>query len=278
MTRVPDAHCALIEEHLPLVNQIVLSVAARFPRHVEREELVRAGVLGLVEAASRFEARRGVPFASFAGRRIRGAVLDAVRAADWAPRSVRATMRAAEEAEHSLASTLGRRPTTAEVAEAMDLSVDELDAAAVRARRASVLALDHGVVDDGGETLSLGDVIVDHDAALPADGIEQRELHGYLADAVGLLPERHRTVVVGYFLEGRTSLELAESLGVTESRISQLRSEALLMLREGIEAQYATGEAEPAPVPRSRVAKRKARYAAAITASRTWRERVDTAV
>jgi RNA polymerase sigma factor for flagellar operon FliA len=111
----------LIEEHLPLVKHIVFQVAVHFPRHVEREELARAGALGLVEAARRYDDARGVPFERFAAQRIRGAILDAVRAADWAPRSVRVLARKLESVEQRLATRLGRVPTLDEMAEALDL-------------------------------------------------------------------------------------------------------------------------------------------------------------
>src|SRR5215208_5711793 len=113
---------AAIEEHLPLVRHIVFQVAVHFPRHVDREELARAGALGLVEAARRFDEGRGVPFERFAAQRIRGAILDAVRAADWAPRSVRVLARKLETVEQRLATRLGRVPTLDEMAEALDLT------------------------------------------------------------------------------------------------------------------------------------------------------------
>src|SRR5690606_6317159 len=111
----------LIEEHLPLVKHIVFQVAVHFPRHVEREELARAGALGLVEAARRFDEAKGVPFQRFAAQRIRGAILDAVRAADWAPRSVRALSRRLDLVEQRLANELGRVPSLGEMAEALDI-------------------------------------------------------------------------------------------------------------------------------------------------------------
>src|SRR5947207_2671938 len=126
--------------------------------------------------------------------------------------------------------------------------------------------------DDG---LTLVDVLADRTAVEPSEELETRELLGYLRDAVGLLPERHRLVVVGYFLEGRTSLELAQLLGVTESRISQLRSEALEMLKDGIEAQY-TNVIEPAPA--GRPPRRRADYATAIGGASEWRNRITAAV
>ncbi len=261
----------LIEHHLPLVKHIVFQVAVHFPRHVEREELARAGALGLVEAARRFDESRGVPFERFAAQRIRGAILDAVRAADWAPRSVRNLARRLETVEQRMASQLGRIPTAAEMAEELGMSRDELDHLQARLFRSVVLALEHEVLDATEEDLTLVDVISDRSCVEPLEELESRELHAYLRDAVGLLPERHRLVIVGYFLEGRTSQDLARFLGVTESRISQLRSEALAMLREGIEAQYRTTPAEPAT---GRVARRKASFAAAIGEASPWQDRL----
>lgn len=263
----------LIEEHLPLVRHIVFQVAAHFPRHVDRDDLARAGALGLVEAAKRYDAARGVPFDRFAAQRIRGAILDAVRAADWAPRSVRTLARRLEAVEQRLATELGRVPARSEMADALGMTRKELDRLQDRMFRSVVLALEHQVGDDSGEDLTLVDVMCDNSAVQPLEELEIRELHAYLRDAVDLLPERQRLVIVGYFLEGRTSLELARFLGVTESRISQLRSEALTMLRDGIEAQYSTSPQSADP-PKGRVAKRKAHYAAAIADASGWRSRI----
>jgi RNA polymerase sigma factor FliA len=139
--------------------------------------------------------------------------------------------------------------------------------------RSVVLALEHEVGDAAEEELTLVDVLVDHRAVEPLQELENRELHGYMRDAISLLPERHRLVVVGYFLEGRTSQDLARFLGVTESRVSQLRSEALMMLKEGIEAQYRTSDNDEAPAT-GRVARRKASYAASIGDATEWTERM----
>jgi len=264
----------LIEEHLPLVKHIVFQVAVHFPRHVDRDELARAGALGLVEAARRYDGSRGVPFDRFAAQRIRGAILDAVRAADWAPRSVRTLARRLESVEQRLATELGRVPSAAEMAGALGMTDAELARLQDRLFRSVVLALEHEVNDAGDEDLTLVDVLRDRSVTEPLEELETRELHAYLRDAVNLLPERHRLVIVGYFLEGRTSQELARFLGVTESRVSQLRSEALTMLKDGIEAQYAG----PVAAPESsigRVARRKAGYAAAIAEASPWQDRLD---
>ncbi|MEM7342007.1 MAG: FliA/WhiG family RNA polymerase sigma factor [Actinomycetota bacterium] len=262
---------ARIEANLQLVKHVVFQVAVHFPRHVDREELARAGALGLVEAARRYDDSRGVPFERFAAQRIRGAILDSVRAADWAPRSVRLLARRLEATEQQLATQLGRVPTAEEMAETLDMSKEELTKLQDRLFRSVVLALDHETSDDTDEELTLVDILRDRSAIEPSEELETRELHTYLRDAVDLLPERQRFVIVGYFLEGKTSQDLARFLGVTESRISQLRSEALRNLKLGIEAQYGDAEGE-APV--GRVAKRQHAYANSVGDASNWRERL----
>lgn len=265
---------AMIEANLGLVKHIVLQVAVHFPRHVEREELARAGALGLVEAARRYDESRGVPFDRFAAQRIRGAILDAVRAADWAPRSVRTLARKLEATEQRLASRLGRIPTIEEMAEALSMDTSELNRLRDRMFRSVILALEHEVSDDVDDDLTLVDVLVDQAAIEPSEELETRELHAYLRDAIALLPERQRLVIIGYFLEGRTSQDLARFLDVTESRISQIRSEAIEMLKEGIEAQYLS-KSGPRPAPRGRSARRKAAYVDAISERSEWHDRME---
>lgn len=263
---------ARIEANLPLVKHVVFQVAVHFPRHVDREELARAGALGLVEAARRYDDSRGVPFERFAAQRIRGAILDSVRAADWAPRSVRLLARRLESTEQQLATQLGRVPNLDEMADSLGVTRHELARLQDRLFRSVVLALDHETSDDSDEDLTLVDILKDRSAIEPSEELETRELHTYLRDAVGLLPERQRLVVVGYFLEGKTSQELARFLGVTESRISQLRSEALRNLKLGIEAQYGEPHAEEAPV--GRVAKREAAFVQSVGGASEWKDRL----
>ena len=264
----------MIETNLPLVKHIVFQVAVHFPRHVDRDELARAGALGLVEAAQRYDAARGVPFERFAAQRIRGAILDAVRAADWAPRSVRNLARRLENAEQRLATRLGRVPSISETAEELGMTKAELNRLQDRMFRSVVLALEHEINDGQDEDMTLVDVLVDHTAVEPLEELENRELQAYLRDAVGLLPERQRLVIVGYFLENKTSQELADFLGVTESRISQLRSEALAALKEGIQAQYDPRKVEPEDVS-GRVAVRKANFARNVGQASMWKNRLD---
>lgn len=267
----------LIEQHLSLVAGIASQVASSFPRHIDRRELARAGALGLVEAAGRYDPDRGVPFRRYATARIKGAILDTVRAADWAPRSPRTSARELNLAEQRLAVRFGRVPSNTELAEELATTSSEIAELRGQIVRSVVLALECLAAAEGG--VGIDDSLADRTAVEPGEALEGRELTGYLRDAIRLLPDRHRRVIVGYFLDGQPSHELAGALEVTESRISQLRTEALTMLRHGIEAQYGAerdvggGRAAEG----GRAAARQARYTTAIGAASPWWRRVEDA-
>ena len=270
----------LIEDALPLVKHVMFQVSVRFPRHVDREELVRAGVLGLVQAAHRFDPTKGVNFNHYAAQRIRGAILDAVRSIDWAPRSVRRSGRVIEAASDKLANDLGRVPTTTELAADLGMSPAALADVQAQLAQTVLLGLEMVVseVEGDDEEMLLKSTLTDPGRG-PDDELVDRELHAYLHDAVSVLPERHRIVIQGYFFEGRTSEDLAAEIGVTVSRVSQLRTEAFGMIREGLAAQYRDADsAEPVPVSKEskRAASRRGAYAAAIAAKSTWRSRLGT--
>ena len=260
----------LVEENLSLVNHVVFQVAVHFPRHVDRNELINAGAIGLVEAAKRYDEERGVPFNRFAAQRIRGAIIDAVRSADWAPRSVRKLARRLDAAEQALAGRLGRPPSLGETAGELDMTPEELHALRDRIFRSVVLAFEHVVGDSEDDELTLVDVLAD-DGREPDAELEERELKSYLREAVAHLPERHRLIVIGYFIQERTSADLARFLGVTESRVSQMRSEALAMLKRGIEAQY---EGTTTDEPQGLVERRRVAYAQRIEATSQPQERI----
>jgi RNA polymerase sigma factor for flagellar operon FliA len=269
----------LIEDALPLVKHVMYQVSVRFPRHVDREELVRAGVLGLVQAAPRYDPTKGVSFNHYAAQRIRGAILDAVRSMDWAPRSIRRSGRAIEVAGDRLANDLGRIPTTAELAAELGLSPAALGELQAQLSRTVVLGLEMVVSEVEGDDQDVLLKGIVHDPGQgPEDQLVDRELHAYLRDAVDVLPERHRIVIQGYFFEGRTSEELAAELGVSISRVSQLRTEAFGFIREGLAAQYRDPDGDapaPAVAESKRAASRRGAYAAAIAGKSTWRSRID---
>ncbi len=212
-----------VESNVALVEHIVTRMSARFPAHIERDDLVQAGMLALVETAGRYDADRGVAFSTFAGRRIEGAILDVIRHGDWLPRSLRAKSRELNNVEAALLTKTGSTPDHRAVAESADMSVKELSDLRSKVRRGVVMALDRPIgVGDG--TSTLGDTIADFDAEEPLAALENRELKAYIRSAIHLLPPRHRAVLVGYFLEERPMDELGALLGVTQSRISRSKT------------------------------------------------------
>lgn len=264
-----------VEGNVALVEHIVTRMSAGFPSHIERDDLVQAGMLALVETASRYDPERGVAFSTFAGRRIEGAILDVIRREDWLPRSVRAKARELNNVEQELTTQGGGTPDHRAVARAADMSVKELSALRDKVRQGVVMALDRPTNSGDGGSSTLGDLIADVDADHPLAGLEDRELKAYIRSAIHLLPPRHRTVVVGYFLEERPMDELGALLGVTQSRISQIKDDALRRIRDGIEAQYNEAPAEPTGRRRDRS---RQEYAAAIAADSTAKSRLDPVV
>jgi RNA polymerase sigma factor for flagellar operon FliA len=245
----------LVRENLPLVGHIVRSVLSRVPSHVSRDELISAGMYALAVSASSFDASRGVPFARFAAIRIRGAITDELRNMDWASRAVRSKAREVETVRGELQRQFGRTPTNDEVATTMGVSVTDLNSVDADVQRASVLSLQAITAEGESEPLPTRDEGPD---AL----LVRREQIGYLHDAIEELPERLRTVVKEYFFEQRKMSEIAADLGVTESRVSQMRSEALGMIRAGLKG---TDEPQPA-APRSNERGRAAAMSAYVQA------------
>ena len=235
-----------IERNVALVEHIVTRMSARLPNHYERDDLVQAGMLALVESAGRFDEDRGVAFSTFAGRRIEGAVLDVVRRDDWLPRSARAKARELAAVEQELLEQGESSPDSHTVAAAAKMTVKELSDLRHKVRRGVVLTLDRPIPSSDGAA-TLGDMVADPNAADPNENLENRELQAYIRSAIHLLPERHRLVIVGYFLEGRPMDELGALLGVTQSRISQIKDDAIRRMREGLAAQY--DESQPAEQP-----------------------------
>ena len=217
----------LVRAHLPLVGHLVRELASRLPAHVNREDLVSAGMAALAAAAKGYDPDRGTPFGSFATVRIRGALLDELRGLDWASRSVRSRARRIETAQQQLTAALGRAATPAELAEALGVAVDEITAVDEDVQRAVVLSLQ-------GFAPGTADDMVRERTPGPEELLLQRGRVGYLHHAIEALPDRLRHVVAGYFFQERPMAEIAAELGVTESRVSQLRAEALVLLREGL--------------------------------------------
>lgn len=258
----------LVREHLTLVDHAVTQLASRLPRHVPKDELVSAAMAGLAQAARSFDASRDTRFDAYASARIRGALLDELRSRDWASRSVRSKARRMLAASEELTNDLGRAPTTAEVAAKLGVEPGAVDALTGDVHRSVVLNYDSVIADAGSECL------LPADEQSPDVVLLERERRSYLIDAVAALPDRLRHVVVGYFFEERPMQELADELGVSPSRISQMRAEAVTMLREGMTAQLDPDTHEDVPTESPRVAKRKAAYVAAIAAGSDFKARL----
>jgi len=258
----------LVVSHIPLVGHIVRETMQRLPAHVLRDDLISAGMFALVLASRGFDPERGVPFARFAAIRIRGAITDELRTTDWATRGVRVKSREVESVRATLAARLYRSPSREEVAQAMGVPVSDLDALDGDVARASVLSLQSLTIDES------ADLLPSRDEA-PEATIIRREQLGMMCDAIAELPERMRIVIEGHFFQQRKMADIARELGVTESRIPQLRTEALQLLRSGLEACNGTPAAEQAPPTRGRDRSAlRASYSEAVSTRSTLKERL----
>jgi RNA polymerase sigma factor for flagellar operon FliA len=249
----------VVRNHLPLVGHLVREMLGRLPAHVSREDLLSAGMAALAGAAKNFDPTRGTPFGSFAATRIRGALLDELRGLDWASRSVRSRARRVDAAQQELTGTLGRTPTSAELADTLGLTVEELKSIGEDVQRAVVLSLQ-------GFTAGTAEDLVPERTAGPEELLIHRERIGYLHHAIEALPERLKRVVTAYFFEERPMLDIADELGVTESRVSQLRAEALTLLRDGLNSHLDPELIASSNRPEGCVARRREAYYAQIAA------------
>lgn len=215
----------LIVHYSPLVKFVAGRLGAGLPNSVDVGDLVGSGVFGLMDAIDRFEPERGLKFETFAVPRIRGAILDGLRSLDWVPRSVRARSRAVQDAMAQLEVRLQRSPTDDELAEELKVTPDELQRWLANIAVATVGPLDH--------------VLVSGSDPSPQAVLEDVELRSTMRNEVRRLPERERTVVALYYDEGLTLSEIGEILGVTESRVSQIHTKAVLQLRSRLVASGA---------------------------------------
>jgi RNA polymerase sigma factor for flagellar operon FliA len=257
----------LIRRHMPLVGHLVRDMLTRIPNHIHRDDLTSAGLHALVTAARGWDPNRGIPFHRFASTRIRGAILDELRALDWATRSVRTKARATDTTRQNLTTALGRTPTPEELAQALGTTTTDLHRTDNDVQRATVLSLQ-------GFTTASADDLVTEPTPGPEEMLLRREQIGYLHHAIAALPERLQTVVTEYFLNERPMADIAAELGVTESRISQLRAEALSLLKDGLNTQLDPDLAPSPDNPESIAARRRASYYATIAGNTTLHTRL----
>lgn len=225
----------LILTYAPLVKYVAGRLGSGLPAHVDEGDLVSYGLLGLIGAIDRYDPDRDIKFETYAIMRIKGAIIDELRALDWVPRSVRARAREIERAIAELESKLGRAPDDDEIAAKIGITTDELEESLTDISRSSIAALDElWSVSGEGDQVSLLDTIEDSSGPRPTDALDETELRETLAEAIARLPEREKLVITLYYYEELTLREIGEVLGVTESRVSQLHTKAILRLKAHI--------------------------------------------
>ena len=237
-----DARDQLILNYSPLVKYVAGRVASSLPQTVDTADLISFGIFGLIDAIEKFDLERAIKFETYAIARIKGAIIDELRALDWVPRSVRSKAREIEAAYARLQNELRREPTDKEIAEAIGVTPDEYKDILAKLSYTSVVsfeeALPHrGEHDEGGQSALSS--IADESAEDPVAVFESVEMKDILADAIDRLPDREKTVVTLYYYEGLTLKEIGQVLGVTESRVSQLHTKAVLRLRGRLQAAQA---------------------------------------
>jgi RNA polymerase sigma factor for flagellar operon FliA len=228
-----DARERLVLAYSPLVKYVSGRLGSGLPAHVDEADLISYGLVGLISAIERFELEREIKFETYAITRIRGAIIDELRSIDWVPRSVRARAREIERANRKLENDLQRAPTDEEVAAELKITVQEFNDSLLQISNSTVAALDEmwTIGDASGDQVSLLDTITDENAPDPAQIMDETDLKDRVAGAITKLPEREKLVVALYYYENLTLREIGEVLGVTESRISQLHTKAVLRLR-----------------------------------------------
>ncbi len=227
----------LVVAYSPMVKFVAGRLGAGLPSHVDDADLISYGLMGLIGAIERFEPERGIKFETFAMTRIRGAIIDELRSLDWVPRSVRSRAREIETAQSKLEHELQRAPTEAELAKKLGLSEEELQTSLLEIANSSVYALDElwTISDSSGDSVSLLDTISDPRADDPQESLASSEVKDRLTEGISGLPEREQLVIALYYYENLTLREIGEVLGVTESRVSQLHTKAVMRLKSALQ-------------------------------------------
>ena len=225
----------LIVYYAPLVKFVASRIAAGLPQNVDQADLVSYGMFGLIDAITKFDPGLGFKFETYAIARIKGAVLDELRSIDWVPRSVRAKAKSVERAMTKLESQFHRAPTDEEIAEELDLSMTQLNTLYNQISSLGIVALDEMLSFGGGDNVTLGDTLADRREG-PGGVYERVEMRQMLAEAINKMTEREKIVLTLYYYENLTLAEIGTVLGVTESRVCQIHTKAVLHLRSRLSA------------------------------------------
>jgi len=241
---------ALVEKYLPLVAAVMGRLAMTLPEHVDHDDLYSVGLVGLLQALRHYDPTCGTSFETYARVRIRGSMLDELRRMDWVPRTIHEKARKIKEIMAQLEQKLGRTPNEAQMAKAMDLSVTDYCALLDEVRPAAFVCLDAVNSSDDGDTGALYEVIADESEDNPVDLVSQRELKEVIFERLKDLPEMQRKVLALYYIEDMHLREIAEVFGLTESRICQIHSQAILSIRAYMQ-RYESGLSKGRPAKKS---------------------------
>lgn len=224
----------ILVANLPLITYICERLAVSFPQSVEFDDLKSLGTLGLIDAIENFKPEKQVRFTSYAALRIKGSVIDGLRSLDWVPRSVRKKARNIEKVIHELQSELGRPATESEMAERLGVKVTDYHTMLEEVSPISFLSLNDTVYEDGDQSIRLGEIIEDHDNYGPLNDLERKEVKEILIKGINSLPEREKLVLALYYYEELTLKEIGEVMQISESRVCQIHTEAMLKLRSKV--------------------------------------------
>lgn len=251
----PDAREELIVNYAPLVKYVVGRLLIGIPPSLQREDLISFGTLGLIEAVDRFDPSYKVKFQTYAVTRIRGQIIDSLRALDLLPRSARHHNKQIERAIAHLSQTLGRTPTDKEIADHLDITLEQYQSWLIDANFA-MISLDQTLSFDNGDETTLYDTLEDTNMSTPSQQVDDIDLKSELASAIHSLPEREQLMISLYYNDGLTMKEVGEVLGVSESRISQMHSRTMLSLKS-----FINNRREPNPTVYNRSGNRAPAYA-----------------
>lgn len=237
--KTPELRRELLDKYVPLVQNVATRMAMNFPRSVEINDLVSTGMIGMIEAFKNFDPDRGVKFETYAVPRIRGAILDELRSLDWVPRSTRAKSREIERAYLALEHLHGRKPNKTELAEKLNLTLEELNISLDDVSSTHILSLDEVIYrEDDNRQVPRIETIIDKQTISILSDLEKKELKAFLGIAVTRLTEQEKLVIALYYYEELTLKEIGEVMTISESRVSQIHTRAVTKLRSMIKDRF----------------------------------------
>ncbi|MFP5309021.1 MAG: RNA polymerase sigma factor WhiG [Actinomycetes bacterium] len=238
-TQDPGLREQLILQYAPLVKYVAGRVGVGMPSNVEHADLVSYGMFGLMDAIDKFDVDKGFKFETYAITRVKGAIIDELRSIDWVPRSVRSKARRIEQAIARLEARLHRTPTDEELAAELDVTMGELETMLEKVSLTNMVALDAALDVGDGDRIAIVDTLQDTNVAMPEESFDDVETKQLLRDTITRLSEREQTVLALYYFEGMTLAQIGDVLGVTESRICQIHTKAVLSLRTKLSERIA---------------------------------------